>query len=70
MLFLDFFFQAEDGIRDAQESRGLGEVYKRQVAGRARVSAVRASAAGTVRIRIEVSFSSFVVGFGLSLIHI
>src|SRR5674536_371363 len=25
-----FFFQAEDGIRDAQESRGLGEVYKRQ----------------------------------------
>ncbi|CZR89453.1 hypothetical protein CDFC105_31272 [Clostridioides difficile] len=28
MLF--FFFQAEDGIRDAQESRGLGDVYKRQ----------------------------------------
>ena len=25
-----FFFQAEDGIRDAQESRGLGDVYKRQ----------------------------------------
>mgnify|MGYP007068801218 CR=1 FL=1 len=25
-----FFFQAEDGIRDAQESRGLGYVYKRQ----------------------------------------
>ena len=24
-------FQAEDGIRDAQESRGLGDVYKRQV---------------------------------------
>ena len=23
--------QAEDGIRDAQESRGLGDVYKRQV---------------------------------------
>ena len=28
-----FFFQAEDGIRDAQESRGLGDVYKRQVLG-------------------------------------
>eukprot|EP00658_Telonema_sp_P-2_P062332 TRINITY_DN5099_c0_g1_i1.p1 TRINITY_DN5099_c0_g1~~TRINITY_DN5099_c0_g1_i1.p1 ORF type:complete len:269 (-),score=48.30 TRINITY_DN5099_c0_g1_i1:168-974(-) len=28
-----FFFQAEDGIRDAQESRGLGDVYKRQVRG-------------------------------------
>src|SRR5665254_14154 len=24
------FFQAEDGIREAQESRGLGDVYKRQ----------------------------------------
>eukprot|EP01015_Nassula_variabilis_P013701 TRINITY_DN2128_c0_g1_i10.p3 TRINITY_DN2128_c0_g1~~TRINITY_DN2128_c0_g1_i10.p3 ORF type:complete len:108 (+),score=39.81 TRINITY_DN2128_c0_g1_i10:23-346(+) len=29
--YLFFFFQAEDGIRDAQESRGLGDVYKRQV---------------------------------------
>src|SRR5665254_20129 len=29
-----FFFQAEDGIRDAQESRGLGDVYKRQGARR------------------------------------
>ena len=28
--FVGFFFQAEDGIRDAQESRGLGDVYKRQ----------------------------------------
>ena len=27
----NFFFQAEDGIRDAQESRGLGDVYKRQI---------------------------------------
>ena len=25
-----FFFQAEDGIRGAQESRGLGDVNKRQ----------------------------------------
>ena len=25
-----FFFQAEDGILDAQGSRGLGDVYKRQ----------------------------------------
>eukprot|EP00658_Telonema_sp_P-2_P069764 TRINITY_DN5913_c0_g1_i9.p1 TRINITY_DN5913_c0_g1~~TRINITY_DN5913_c0_g1_i9.p1 ORF type:complete len:375 (-),score=83.92 TRINITY_DN5913_c0_g1_i9:149-1273(-) len=30
-VFFFFFFQAEDGIRDAQESRGLGDVYKRQV---------------------------------------
>ena len=25
------FFQAEDGIRDVERSRGLGDVYKRQV---------------------------------------
>eukprot|EP00657_Telonema_sp_P-1_P006389 TRINITY_DN24910_c0_g1_i1.p1 TRINITY_DN24910_c0_g1~~TRINITY_DN24910_c0_g1_i1.p1 ORF type:complete len:143 (-),score=55.82 TRINITY_DN24910_c0_g1_i1:12-440(-) len=29
MLF--FFFQAEDGIRDLVRSRGLGDVYKRQI---------------------------------------
>ena len=29
-----FFFQAEDGIRDLVRSRGLGDVYKRQVEGR------------------------------------
>ena len=27
----DFFFQAEDGIRDLVRSRGLGDVYKRQI---------------------------------------
>ena len=26
-----FFFQAEDGIRELVRSRGLGDVYKRQV---------------------------------------
>ena len=33
LLVLGVFFQAEDGIRDAQESRGLGDVYKRQILG-------------------------------------
>ena len=28
---VSFFFQAEDGIRDVERSRGLGDVYKRQV---------------------------------------
>ena len=28
---LSFFFQAEDGIRDLVRSRGLGDVYKRQM---------------------------------------
>ena len=29
--WLFFFFQAEDGIRDLVRSRGLGDVYKRQL---------------------------------------
>ena len=29
-VFVIFFFQAEDGIRDLVRSRGLGDVYKRQ----------------------------------------
>ena len=31
LLCLVFFFQAEDGIRDLVRSRGLGDVYKRQL---------------------------------------
>ena len=31
MLCYVFFFQAEDGIRDLVRSRGLGDVYKRQI---------------------------------------
>mgnify|MGYP003381672980 CR=1 FL=1 len=30
VLFVFFFFQAEDGIRYLVRSRGLGDVYKRQ----------------------------------------
>ena len=30
-VFVFFFFQAEDGIRDLVRSRGLGDVYKRQL---------------------------------------
>ena len=30
-IFAIFFFQAEDGIRDQPRSRGLGDVYKRQL---------------------------------------
>ena len=31
LYFCFFFFQAEDGIRDLVRSRGLGDVYKRQL---------------------------------------
>ena len=36
LFFVCFFCQAEDGIRDLVRSRGLGDVYKRQVLDRAR----------------------------------
>ena len=32
-----FFFQAEDGIRDLVRSRGLGDVYKRQILARSMI---------------------------------
>ena len=31
VFYVVFFFQAEDGIRDLVRSRGLGDVYKRQL---------------------------------------
>ena len=58
LIFLLFFFQAEDGIRDLVRSRGLGDVYKRQEhdggrqrhhAGVERVHGGRASGAGVGR---------------------
>ena len=44
-----FFFQAEDGIRDAQESRGLGDVYKRQLLKQA-LNGIRLAASVSVRL--------------------
>ena len=38
MSFCVFVCQAEDGIRDLVRSRGLGDVYKRQDEGRARMA--------------------------------
>ena len=60
-----FFFQAEDGIRDAQESRGLGDVYKRQLQGwldqRIRTLSVRYSSLEEtldVWLSVELSMTS------------
>ena len=39
-----FFFQAEDGIRYLVRSRGLGDVYKRQVEGSGTIVPVRLNA--------------------------
>ena len=43
---LFFLFQAEDGIRDLVRSRGLGDVYKRQVLARGRGRARRFAGGG------------------------
>ena len=52
-MFCLFFFQAEDGIRDLVRSRGLGDVYKRQVLDRVYVGAkqgMRGSAQAQVQV--------------------
>ena len=65
-----FFLQAEDGIRDLVRSRGLGDVYKRQVVkGR---SGSQGEATGRVRIVNDPQDTDFSEGevLVLSLIHI
>ena len=68
-MFVFFFFQAEDGIRDAQESRELGDVYKRQVV--ARVMVVVLAVVAVVVVAVVVAVVRVVVAVvALSLIHI
>ena len=68
-MLLFFFFQAEDGIRDLVRSRGLGDVYKRQVGDHRAVVGEQV----VVRVglaRVGVVFGLAVEDVGLSLIHI
>ena len=66
---LFFCFQAEDGIRDLVRSRGLGDVYKRQVQiGKACIFFAR-RAAEEKRPHIALVCSAELVEI-LSLIHI
>ena len=51
-----FFFQAEDGIRDRSPSRGLGDVYKRQVIPLIEAPVSRVNARSTY---FNVVFNSF-----------
>ena len=68
-MFVIFFFQAEDGIRDLVRSRGLGDVYKRQDAKNAKqrkllfFASLRAISCLVVSLEIHA-------GVELSLIHI
>ena len=67
--FVVFFFQAEDGIRDLVRSRGLGDVYKRQVPlSETIVYVLVLPAASVPRARTLEPLSALVVM--LSLIHI
>ena len=65
-----FFFQAEDGIRDAQESRGLGDVYKRQVYVHALVGQVVGQTDIGIGHQQAVQGGRVGVALDLSLIHI
>ena len=69
VIFIFFFFQAEDGIRDLVRSRGLGDVYKRQdddASGCVAVIELARALAGGPKPKRTVYFAFY----GLSLIHI
>ena len=64
-----FFFQAEDGIRDLVRSRGLGDVYKRQLLGStvsSQVAAKQNQKSSTVSQTKALESTALI----LSLIHI
>ena len=72
------FFQAEDGIRDVERSRGLGDVYKRQVRQLAIANSIQKQVAGKSKSTIVTTseFAPLVAQLvthqdhDLSLIHI
>ena len=64
-----FCFQAEDGIRDLVRSRGLGDVYKRQVLAFA-IPTKSTRPAFKVFFTCKLETSNTVAGLLLSLIHI
>ena len=76
MLFLVvFFFQAEDGIRDLVRSRGLGDVYKRQMTTKLKLLRDQSGRAGAAFILWLLGAPAGIVLLALlvrrlSLIHI
>ena len=64
-----FFFQAEDGIRDLVRSRGLGDVYKRQILPGDGASRQRDRYPRHVN-ETQQARTDAEAGLGLSLIHI
>ena len=70
MILVSFFFQAEDGIRDLVRSRGLGDVYKRQLQRRSRTLRESARESPMCSERSPNADPSSGVTRCLSLIHI
>ena len=65
----NFFFQAEDGIRDLVRSRGLGDVYKRQVYSVGGAGVVTLTPGDVVKLAVENENGASTITI-LSLIHI
>eukprot|EP00831_Metopus_contortus_P061033 TRINITY_DN52904_c0_g1_i2.p2 TRINITY_DN52904_c0_g1~~TRINITY_DN52904_c0_g1_i2.p2 ORF type:complete len:135 (+),score=16.39 TRINITY_DN52904_c0_g1_i2:39-443(+) len=51
-----FFFQAEDGIRDVERSRGLGDVYKRQDCDTGKVISLSRDSGSVLLLQVTVTF--------------
>ena len=65
-----FFFQAVGGIRDAQVSRGLGDVYKRQVTGTIGVTAALAPALWMNLFTQDTAVRAFGASYPVSYTHL
>ena len=65
-----FFFQAEDGIRDLVRSRGLGDVYKRQMLKSKKAKIALFSGLGVAAVALVGGALLYSGVMGLSLIHI
>ena len=68
--YFSFFFQAEDGIRYAQESRGLGDVYKRQPMAREAVRRALAGLPGVERVTAAGSGEEVLARYPVSYTHL